>query len=94
LSSTCPRVPVIGPVMSHRLRLALEMLADAGAHGTTEFSFVSRFTPELLDLVRDGLATAEREVLRKGRRVIEIVRVRITDEGRRALEGQAGLIRH
>jgi hypothetical protein len=42
--------------MSRRTRLALEMLADAGQHGSTDPMFFARFIPELLDLVRDGRA--------------------------------------
>jgi hypothetical protein len=76
--------------MNHRLRLALEILADAGEHGSTDPSFLARFTPELLDLLDGGFATAEREVLRNGHRVMEIARVRITDQGRRVVGGEAG----
>ena len=76
--------------MNHRLRLALEILADAGERGSTDVSFFSRFTPELIDLVESGFATAEREVVRRRGRPLEIVRIRITDEGRSAI-GQASL---
>jgi hypothetical protein len=41
----------------------------------------------LADLVHDGLATAHRQTMRIGRRKIQIARTRITDAGRRALEG-------
>jgi hypothetical protein len=51
---------MIGPTMSHRRRSALKILADAGQHGLTDPLFLARFTPELLGLVRDGLATAKR----------------------------------
>ena len=66
------------------------MLADAGEQGSTDVWFISRFTPELIDLLEKGLATAEREVVKNGHRAVEIVRVRITDEGRRAI-GQVSL---
>jgi len=48
------------------------------AHGFT--------IPQMVELVRAGLATAERMVA--GGKSIEIARVRITEEGRRALGGQ------
>jgi len=72
--------------MSCRTRLALEVLADAGQHGSTDCSFLARFTPELLDLVRDGLATVEREVVRARSYPVEVARVRITDAGRAVIE--------
>ena len=71
--------------MSDRLRLALEMLVDAGKHGSADVWFILRFTRELIDLLESGFATAEREVTKNGRRAVEIVRVRITDEGQRAV---------
>jgi hypothetical protein len=57
-------------------------------------SFFSRFTLEVLDLMDGGFATAEREVPRNRHHAMEIVRVRIIDEGRRAVGGQADLNRH
>jgi hypothetical protein len=39
--------------------------------------------------VRDGLAIAVTEQVRAGTRMIEIVRVKITTAGQRAIEGQA-----
>jgi hypothetical protein len=56
-------------------------VADMLAHG---------FTNAALDgLVRDGLATIQPAVMRAGKRRITIVRVAITDEGHRALAGEA-----
>jgi hypothetical protein len=78
---------MIGVAMSQRRRRALEMLADAGQRGCTDSSFFARFTPELLDLVRDGLATAERQIMRNRGRTVEVALVRITDAGRMAIEG-------
>jgi len=78
--------------MSDRTRLALEMLAAAGQHGSTDPTFLARFTPELLDLMSEGLATAEREIMITRGRPFESARVRITDEGWRALESQVSLI--
>jgi hypothetical protein len=46
------------------------------------------FTVELLvELVRDGLASATPERVVSGRETIEVARVRITEAGRRALKG-------
>jgi len=42
----------------------------------------------LVGLVRAGLATAEREVIKTGGTTIEVVRVRITAAGRRAIESE------
>jgi DNA-binding PadR family transcriptional regulator len=39
----------------------------------------------LADLVRQGLATAQRETMRVGGRTIRVERYRITDDGRKAL---------
>jgi DNA-binding PadR family transcriptional regulator len=41
----------------------------------------------LTDLVHEGLATAHRETIRVGGRQIRVERYRITDAGRRAIEG-------
>jgi hypothetical protein len=48
------------------------------AHGFT--------IPEMVELVRAGLATATAERVVAGRRTIEVARVRITEAGRRALD--------
>jgi capsid protein len=37
-------------------------------------------------LARAGLATAEREFMNAGAKPVDVVRVRITDAGRRAIE--------
>jgi hypothetical protein len=47
------------------------------AHGFT--------VAQMVELVRDGLATATAERVVAGNRTIEIARVRITEAGRRAL---------
>jgi hypothetical protein len=41
----------------------------------------------LADLVLSGLATGHREAVRVGYRKLKVARIRITDAGRRALEG-------
>jgi len=43
----------------------------------------------LAGLVRRGLAAAEREVVMAGGKAVEMVRMRITAAGRRAIEAQA-----
>jgi hypothetical protein len=71
------------------------MLADAGQYGRTDPWFVARFTPELLGLVDDGLATAERVTTRRScGRTVEAARVKITDAGMRAVGGQVSFTRH
>jgi hypothetical protein len=55
--------------------------------GCTEAMMLAHgFTiPQMVELVRAGLATATAERLVAGSRKIEVARVRITDAGRRAL---------
>ena len=79
---------------TRRARLALEILADAGQRGTTDPSFLARFTPELLDLVHDGFAMVEREVVKVRCYPAEVARVTITDAGLQALEGPSALTLH
>jgi hypothetical protein len=74
------------PVKNYRRHLVLRKLAAAGEHGRRDTTFVARYTPELLELVRDGLATAEREISRTRGRMFEVTCVRITDEGCRAVD--------
>ena len=64
------------------------MLAGS-VHGNTESIMLAHgFAIGVLrDLVRDGLATAAREMVVSGRRRITVTRLRITDAGRRALAG-------
>jgi hypothetical protein len=70
-------------------RRALELLAAAGERGCTGAGLFNHgFTVGMLaDLVWSGLATGHRETVRVGHRNIKVVRIRITDPGRRALEG-------
>jgi hypothetical protein len=66
-------------------RPALELLAGS-PHGCTEAMMLAHgFTiPQLVELVRAGLATATAERMVAGNRTIEVARVRITEAGRRA----------
>ena len=72
-------------------RRALELLADAGPHGCTVTSFLAYgFKVDVLaGLIRNGLAVAHREPMKAGERQIDVARVTITDDGRRAIEGRA-----
>src|SRR5262249_24942631 len=81
-------------LMNRRLRLALETLAAGGQHGSTDPLFLARFTPELLDLVGNRLATVERELSGSGSQLVEAARVTITKAGLRAIEGPFPQARH
>jgi hypothetical protein len=77
------------PHLSAEQRRALELLAG-GPRGHTKATrlLADGFTVDMLaDLVREGLATAQRETLRVGGRQVRVERYRITDAGRRAIEG-------
>jgi hypothetical protein len=83
-------LPPREPSLSEEQRHALALLANF-PRGITEdqLALVHGFDRDMIaGLVHEGLATAEREVVTGGgRAVIEVVRVRITDAGRMALEG-------
>jgi hypothetical protein len=69
-------------------RRALHLLAGSRDGYTEAIMLAHGFTNEVLDaLVRDGLATATPEIVHAGKRPIEVVRVRITNAGKRALAG-------
>jgi hypothetical protein len=65
---------------------ALQLLVGS-PHGCTEAIMLAHgFATELLvDLVRDGLATAAPGIVYAGNRPIEVTRLTITDAGRQAL---------
>jgi hypothetical protein len=66
-------------------RLALQLLAGTPFGATEANMFVNGFTrPTLVRLIRDGLVTTQREIKAGGQ---TIGRVRITEAGRRALQG-------
>jgi hypothetical protein len=77
--------------MNRDERRALALLADTGRNGTTDAILAAHgVTASMVtSLVRDGLAIAMTEHVRASTRMIEIVRVRITAAGMRAIEGQA-----
>jgi len=64
------------------------MLAEA-AHGRDVNALLARgFGFETMaDLVRSGLATVRVEIVEAHDLAIEVARIRITDAGRRAIEG-------
>jgi hypothetical protein len=68
-------------------RQALELIAGRPGGCTKGRLLADGFTVDMLaDLVREGLATAQRGTLRAGGRTIRVERYRITDAGRRAIE--------
>ena len=73
--------------LSAEQRQVLELLAG-GPRGCTKGRLLADgFTVDtLVDLVREGLATAHRGTVRVGGRQIRVERYRITDDGRRAIE--------
>jgi len=75
--------------LSAEQRRALAMLATAGLDGATQSSlsghgFGASF---VVGLVGRGLVTIMYERVRAGGTIIEVTKVRITDEGHRAIEG-------
>ena len=79
------------PPLSAEQRRALEMLNKSQGSGcpSPRLLWVAHgFTLAMLvSLVRDGLADVQAETVSEGSSTIEIVRIRITGAGRRAIEG-------
>jgi hypothetical protein len=75
--------------LSENQRRILELLNGVWPRGYPEaLPLAKGFDIELLSsLVRDGLATVATETVRAGGRTLGIANVRITDAGRRAIEG-------
>jgi hypothetical protein len=77
--------------ISREQHRALNLVASS-RHGVNEELLVRGhgFSRGVLaSLVQRGLAAAERQVMMAGGKAIEVVRVRITAAGRRAIEGDA-----
>jgi hypothetical protein len=73
--------------LSAEQRQVLELLAGSPGGYTKGRLVADGFTVgTLADLVREGLATAQRGTVRVGGRMIRVERYRITDDGRSALE--------
>jgi hypothetical protein len=75
-------------------RRALEVLklVASSPHGVTKALLVRvhGFNCDMIaGLIRAGLATAERETLKAGAKPVEVLRIRVTDAGRRAIESDA-----
>jgi hypothetical protein len=80
-------VPPPGPSLSKEQRHALALLASI-PHGITVdlLALAHGFDRTMIaGLVDTGLATAQHEVV-SGRATIEVIRIRISDAGRRAIE--------
>jgi hypothetical protein len=73
--------------LSPTRRRALELLAGRPSGVTKKLLVVAHgFEGDMIaGLVRTGLATAERETTSVGGKTTEVVRIRITDAGRRVL---------
>ena len=68
-------------------RQALELIATRPRGCTKGLLLADGFAADMLaDLVREGLATAQRGTVSAGGRAISVERYRITDAGRKALE--------
>ena len=77
-----------GPRLNVERRQVLQLLASS-SDGVNEELLVRGhgFTRRMLTgLARAGLAAAERETMEAGGKTIEVVRFRITDDGRKALK--------
>jgi hypothetical protein len=81
-------------MVSPRKTHVLEKLADAGDLGCADSAFVSRFTPELLDLLEEELATVEREIKIVRGWPVDFARIRITNEGRKLIEKSRNVSRY
>ena len=70
-------------------RRALAMLQTSGRNGATQSLLTAHgFGVSMIaSLVNYGLATPIREQVKAGGKMIEVAKVKITDAGRRAIEG-------
>jgi hypothetical protein len=75
--------------LSAEQRHVLELLAGDRRDASTEgLVFVQHFDRDTIAaLVRTGLATIQRLILKAGDRVVEAVHITITKAGRQAIEG-------
>ena len=73
--------------LSLKARQALELLA-VDERGLAEALLLTYgFTRDLLaGLVHTGLATAQRQTVKAGGQTIKVIRIRITEAGRQAIE--------
>ena len=78
-----------GPRLTPERRRMLKLLARS-RHGVNEELLVHGHgfrQQTVVGLIRVGLATADREILKAGAKAIEVVRIKITEVGRKAIEG-------
>jgi hypothetical protein len=76
------------PRLTADQRRALEILASDPQGATEAFMHAHGFSLKtLIRLVRARLATVRREIVKTNGKTIEVVRIMITDAGRRAIEG-------
>lgn len=70
---------------------ALELLAQSPRGCTEDMMMVAhKFEIDVLaKLIGNGLATATTESVRTGDRMVDVVRLQITEDGRQALAGEA-----
>ena len=75
--------------LSAEQRHVLELLASDRRDASKEaLVFVQQFDRDTIaDLVRTGLATTQRMILKSGEKVVEVVHITITKAGRQAIEG-------
>jgi hypothetical protein len=76
--------------VSAEQRRALELLASSPHRATKRLLVVAHGfeTDRIAGLVRSGLAAEELEVRKAGGKTIDVVRVKITDAGRKALHAE------
>jgi hypothetical protein len=75
-------------ILTAEQRQALELIASLPRGCTKGLLLADGFAADMLaDLIREGLATAHRGAVRAGGRQIRVERYRITDAGRKAIEG-------
>jgi hypothetical protein len=83
-----PIRPMARPSLTPERRRMLELLAS-NRHGVSAELLVHGHGLSrrmLAGIVRAGLAAAKHEVIMAGGKAVEVVRIRITNHGRRALE--------
>jgi hypothetical protein len=75
--------------LSAEQRHVLELLGSDRRDASTEgLVFVQHFDRDTIaGLVRTGLATTQRAILKSGDKVVEVVHITITEAGRQAIEG-------
>jgi hypothetical protein len=84
MMATPPRKRPLSP----RVREALDLIASDPQGATEAFMHAHGFSLKtLIGLVRSRLATVQRESVKTHGKTIEIVRIRITEAGRKAIEG-------